>query len=219
MALFLTEWDTLSKHKSLDFEQSGRKTTMEWIIYILNCSQCSSFFSHKCWELSSPCPYHSTERVPQENCMTIEQGPVASPLCCLWEWRRKLSAHTSCGFSGRKETWTIWEADPKKNNHGKTPKEFIQEASVQPMGKRRLCEHSHVASLGEGSKACCSPQKWPLPGWAETRAILPWKHVNEVHSAYLPLTFSEASRMREQQGWSNYSLVQKGNLGEHQCAL
>lgn len=94
----------LCKQKLLKLEGNDRKTTMGWIIYILNCSQCSSFLPHEWQKLSSPCAYHSTEGVPQENCMPVEQGPVATPLCCLWEGGRKLSAHTSCGFSGRKPT-------------------------------------------------------------------------------------------------------------------
>lgn len=73
----------LSKQKLLELEGSDKRTTMGWIIYILNCSRCSSFLPHEWWKLSSPCPYHSTEGVPQENCMPVEQGPVATALCCL----------------------------------------------------------------------------------------------------------------------------------------
>lgn len=199
---------TFSKHKSLGYVGSDRKATVDWIIYILNCCQYSSFLFYEWWNLTSPRAYHSTERVPQENCMTVQQGPVATPLCCLWEWGRKLSAHTSCGFFGRKATWWFGMQIPRKITMTKLPKNsFKKQVSSQWVkGDFVSLSMRHPWERTEGPAALL--RNGHCPGWAGT----------QVHSAYLHLSFSEATGMREAQEWSNYSLVQEGTMAcEHPC--
>lgn len=53
--------------------------------------------------------------------MPVEQGPVATPLCRLWERGKKtVSTYQLWLFWQRGST--IWDADTKKDIYGKTPK-------------------------------------------------------------------------------------------------
>lgn len=65
--------------------------------------------------------------------MAIEQGPVATPLCCLWGMRRKnVSTHELWPES--KAAQEFQKTDYKEKTHCKAPKGFILEASGQPTG-------------------------------------------------------------------------------------
>lgn len=162
---------TFSKHKSLGYVGSDRKATMDWIIYILNRCQCSSFLSYEWWKLTSPCAYHSTERVPQENRVTVQQGPVATPLCCLWEWGRKLSAHTSCGFFGKKKLTRRFRMQIlRKITMTKLPKNSFKKQVSSQWAKGDFVSIAMRHPRERAERPAALLRNGHYPGWAETQS-------------------------------------------------
>lgn len=95
--------------------------------------------------------------------MAIQQGPVATPLCCLWGERAR-SVSTGQGVA----TWRAkhsWRTHYKGETHGEVSKEFILEASGQAYrrgGDWLTTAMQHPWERVGGAKPP-SPE-WPLPG-------------------------------------------------------